>query len=67
VHRQGKETVDRVTARLTPALSGQLRDRAAAYAGKVVEDFRQFASDPRTRDATAKAEAALKELEGKSR
>jgi hypothetical protein len=67
VHRQGKETVDRVTARLTPALAGQLRDRAAVYAAKVKTDFAEFDRDSRTREAIAKAEAGLKELESKAR
>jgi len=62
LHRQGDEAVARVKARLTPNLAAELRTLGMLYASKAREDFRQFAADPRVREDTAKAEAALKDL-----
>jgi uncharacterized protein (DUF2252 family) len=62
LHRQGDEAVARVKARLTPNLAAELRTLGMLYASKAREDFRQFATDPRVKEDTAKAEAALKEL-----
>jgi uncharacterized protein (DUF2252 family) len=67
VHRQGSEVVGRVKPRLTQELSALLRDRGAAYAARAAADFRQFEADPRTREQSAKADVALKDLQGKSR
>jgi uncharacterized protein (DUF2252 family) len=66
-HRQGPEVVARIKARLTPALSRQLRELGMTYAKKVVEDSRQFDADPRARALITKAEAALNDLKSKAR
>jgi len=67
VHRQGDDARSNVKSRVTPELSRKLVERAGAFASLVPPAFRSFSADPRSRQQTQAAEAALRELESKGR
>ena len=65
MHRQQKEKVAGIKAKLTPELAAQLRELAAAYAEVAEGQFTQFAGDPRTRGMISNAEGELRGLLGR--